>query len=113
MKTSLFSEFSETDASDWKQTILKDLKGEPFETLVWHNPNGFDVLPFYTREDQKSPYAPAFSHSSWTMSARPLVTDATILNQRLLHLLQKGASGIAVEKPKGEMETVLRDIQLD
>src|ERR1043165_611891 len=113
MKTSLFQELSETGATAWKQPIERDLKGEPYDALVWRNPNGFEIKPFYTGEDQKTPYAPAFTHSSWIMGARPLVNDATTLNKRLLHLLQKGADGIAVQNNGTSIENVLRGIQLD
>jgi methylmalonyl-CoA mutase len=113
MKTEPYSSFEPASASRWKETIQRDLKGEPFDSLVWHNDNGFDVQPFYTGEDRKTPSYPAFSHASWIMSARPLVNDALVMNKRLLHLLEKGATGIGAGYYQGQMGAVLSGIQLD
>jgi methylmalonyl-CoA mutase len=43
----LFTEFTPTTAAQWKEQLVKDLKGVDFDQLVWHTANGFDVNPFY------------------------------------------------------------------
>ncbi|TGK19994.1 methylmalonyl-CoA mutase [Leptospira fluminis] len=52
MSEKLFSEFPPVSTEDWKNQILKDLKGADFEKkLVWETGEGFKVQPFYRKED--------------------------------------------------------------
>jgi methylmalonyl-CoA mutase len=50
-KAPLFSEFPSVSKEQWKEKAIKDLKGADFEKLVWKTLEGFDVQPFYTKED--------------------------------------------------------------
>ena len=51
-KQNLFADFSPTSAEEWKAKITADLKGAPYDKkLVWRTKEGFDVQPFYRRED--------------------------------------------------------------
>jgi methylmalonyl-CoA mutase len=90
----LFSEFSAAGAQDWKDQIIKDLKGAEFEKLVWKNPNGFDVQPFYTGENQKN-NQPLFTHPGWDICEQITVKNEKDANTRALAALQGGASGLS------------------
>ncbi|NPA42538.1 MAG: hypothetical protein GXO27_00705 [Chlorobi bacterium] len=46
----LFDEFPPVSAEEWKQKILEDLKGEPYETLLTPTLEGITIQPFYHRE---------------------------------------------------------------
>lgn len=49
---SLFSEFPPISTQEWMDKINADLKGADFnKKLVWHTNEGFDVQPFYRKED--------------------------------------------------------------
>jgi len=49
---SLFSEFPPVSTQEWMEKINADLKGADFnKKLVWHTNEGFDVHPFYRKED--------------------------------------------------------------
>ena len=51
-KEKLFSEFPPVSREAWIDKITADLKGVPFEKkLVWRTNEGFNVNPFYRRED--------------------------------------------------------------
>ncbi len=51
-KQKLFSEFPPISAEAWVEKITADLKGASFEKrLIWRTNEGFDVNPFYRRED--------------------------------------------------------------
>jgi methylmalonyl-CoA mutase len=51
----LFEEFSGITSEEWKNKIIADLKGADFERkLVWNTPEGFNVQPYYRREDLES-----------------------------------------------------------
>jgi methylmalonyl-CoA mutase len=91
----LFSEFSPSTKNQWKEQVVKDLKGIDFNQLVWKTHNGFTVDPFYTAEDIQSPAGPLFSHSYWDMCEQITVTDEKEANERALKALQNGASGVS------------------
>ena len=48
---SIFQQFPTVSADEWKNKIIKDLKGEAFDKLIWHTKEDIEVLPFYTKED--------------------------------------------------------------
>ncbi len=109
----LFAQFKPTSAADWKAQLVKDLKGVPFEDLLWHNENGFDIKPFYTAEDQATAYAPVFAHTNWHMAVRPLIGSDEALNKQLLANLVGGADAICIDLKNRKLDTVLKDIRLD
>jgi methylmalonyl-CoA mutase len=47
----LFSDFPEVSTEDWKNQILKDLKGSPWDKVTWQTEEGFTIEPFYRKED--------------------------------------------------------------
>lgn len=48
----LFSEFQPVSAEKWKEKIVEDLKGADYDKkMVWRTGEGFDVNPFYRKED--------------------------------------------------------------
>ena len=58
MSQTLFNEFHEVSAKEWKQKIQFDLKGADYnETLIFHSKDGISVKPFYNAEDLKDPIA--------------------------------------------------------
>jgi len=50
-KLKLFSEFPPVSTSAWKSKIEQDLKGTPFDKLIWESPEGINIQPFYREED--------------------------------------------------------------
>ena len=53
-KEKLFSEFQAPTKQEWLDKIEVDLKGADFQKrLVWRTNEGFNVQPFYRREDLK------------------------------------------------------------
>jgi len=52
MSDSLFTEFQEVSAKEWKQKIQVDLKGLDYnETLLWKTNEGITVKPFYHKDE--------------------------------------------------------------
>lgn len=110
----LFSEFKPTTATDWKNQLIKDLKGESYDSLVWHNENGFDIHPFYTSENLKQNYQPLFFHPDWEINVKAKGNKASEINTQLLRSLNGGASSISVEvSATTEIEVVLKEIKLN
>ncbi len=109
----LFSEFKPNTAAEWKARIIKDLKGEAFESLVWKNENGIDILPFYTPEDLTEQYQPAFTHADWEICVNANRNDQKELNIQLLRQLNNGATAIALNCEGLDPAVALRDVALN
>ncbi|MCE3260229.1 MAG: methylmalonyl-CoA mutase [Bacteroidetes bacterium] len=110
----LFKEFSPITAQQWKEQIVKDLKGVDFNQLIWKTRNGIEVKPFYTAEDLKGTPAPAFSESKWEICEQINVKDEKKANAQALEALKGGASGLSfyIHK-KIDTKTLIRDISLE
>lgn len=110
----LFSEFKEITNAQWKEQIIKDLKGASTDILTWHTQNGFDVHPFYTSEDLKTGSKPLFTHSDWDICEHIVVTDEKKANAQALEALKKGASGLAFYiHQKVDTQQLIKGISLD
>lgn len=51
MSKQLFDGFSAVSAEEWREKIIKDLKGKPFESLLKDNFEGIAIKPDYTEAD--------------------------------------------------------------
>lgn len=109
----LFSDFKPVTAADWKDQLIKDLKGEAYENLIWQNENGFDIEPFYTAENLKSTYEPAFTHAGWEICVSGKSDDSKALNKQLLRDLNNGATAISFHVDNHDVSVVLEGIQLN
>jgi methylmalonyl-CoA mutase len=50
-KLPLFREFAPVPTEQWEETIVRDLKGDNPDTLLWSTYEGITVKPFYRQED--------------------------------------------------------------
>ncbi len=91
----LFTEFTGVTSAQWKEQIIKDLKGVDFNQLIWKTHNGFDVNPFYTSENLTQKHEPLFANNDWDICEHIVVADEKEANQRALKALEGGASGIS------------------
>ncbi|MDZ4663318.1 MAG: methylmalonyl-CoA mutase family protein [Bacteroidota bacterium] len=108
----LFSEFSGLSEQQWKDQIIKDLKGAEYASLTWHTNNGFDVKPFYTGENTED-RKPLFEFSDWDICEPIDVLDVKFANHQALQALKKGASGLVFNiHKKIDTKTLLKDISL-
>ncbi len=114
---SLFSEFSEVSAKQWKQKIQFDLKGADYnDTLIWESLEGIHVKPFYHREDIEA--TPQFSlpkNHAWQIGQAIFVTDAALANKKALDILKRGASTLVFTISDAEIswDALLKEINLD
>ena len=90
----LFTEFNSTNATQWKEQLVKDLKGIDYNTLVWKTNSGIDVQRFYTKENLNTSPAPIFNKNDWAICENIFVSDAKAANTQALNALQNGASGL-------------------
>jgi methylmalonyl-CoA mutase len=114
---SIFNQFPAVSAQEWKHRIIRDLKGNPFEKLEWHNE--VDVLPFYTKENNKK-YQLSIPEkmAGWKIVERITVRDVSNANALALQALKMGVEIILfnVDKKvlsKDEAVLLVKDIILD
>lgn len=117
---SIFQQFPATTPEDWKNKIIKDLKGDAFEKLIWHSKEGIEVLPFYTKEDNQKYQLniPEKPTNSWLISERIIVDNVLLANKDALSALQGGATAIQFDLQhqsftKEEIESIVKYILLD
>lgn len=114
MTQKLFSDFQSTTSNQWKEQLIKDLKGIDFETLVWNTNSGVKIQPFYTKEELTQVPTLNFNHSDWAICEYLDVTDAKIANTSALNALSNGASGLVFKITKQlDFNVLLKGILLE
>jgi methylmalonyl-CoA mutase len=114
-KEKLFSEFPHISTEKWMEKIVTDLKGADFEKkLVWKTDEGFNVKPFYRKEDIEGlktteslpgefPYVRGTKKDSndWFIRQDIIVDDFKQANEKALNILNKGVTSLGFHL-KGE-----------
>ncbi len=118
MSKSLFDNFDEVSAKQWKQKIQFDLKGADYnEALIHKSLEGIDIKPFYHQEDKSEISIPLFNSSSsyWKNSLKIEVADPIIGDQKVLEALKKGAESIhfVITNQNVEPAQLLKNIPID
>lgn len=131
-KEKLFGQFPPVTASEWMEKISADLKGADFDKkLVWRTGDGFDLMPFYRKEDIRNlPFMKSLPgefpfvrgtrkrNNSWHIRQDIHVTSYAAANRNALSILMKGVDslGFVIEDPEtvnaGNFKTLLKDIHL-
>ena len=107
-KEKLFSEFLAPTTQEWLDKIEVDLKGADFQKkLVWRTNEGFNVQPFYRREDLKDlkavdslpgefPFIRGNKKDNnlWFVRQEIDVEDAKAANAKALDILNKGVDSL-------------------
>lgn len=107
-KEKLFSEFTAPTTQEWLDKIQVDLKGADFnKRLVWRTNEGFNVPPFYRREDVlklKTPDAlpgefpfvrgNKKDNNEWYVRQNINVDDPKAANAKALDILNKGIDSL-------------------
>lgn len=131
-KEKLFSEFKSPTTQEWLDKIQVDLKGADFnKRLVWRTNEGFNVQPFYRREDVLKLKTPDSlpdefpfvrgnkkSDNSWYVRQNIDAADAKEANAKALDILNKGVDSLGFNVPADQLSgdyiaTLLKDIRCD
>jgi len=131
-KEKLFTEFQAPTTQEWLDKIEVDLKGADFQKrLVWRTNEGFNVQPFYRREDLANLKTPDAlpgefpfvrgnkkDSNEWYVRQNIVVNDPKEANAKALDILNKGVDSIGFRLGHAELsaeyiETLLKDIRLD
>lgn len=120
-KEKLFDMFPPVSTEDWMAKINVDLKGADFQKkLVWRTNEGFNVQPFYRRDDIKGlpaintlpgqfPYLRGTrDNNDWLI--RQFIPGETLadVNANAIHALDRGVESIGIK-----LEDVPSDADLD
>lgn len=128
----LFSEFKAPTTQEWLDKIQVDLKGADFnKRLVWRTNEGFNVQPFYRREDVlelKTPESLPGEYpfvrgnkketNEWYVRQNILADNAESANAKALDVLNKGIDSLCFRIPGDKVNadfvnTLLKDILCD
>lgn len=131
-KEKLFNEFKSPTTKEWLDKIQVDLKGADFnKRLVWRTNEGFNVQPFYRREDVLKLKTPDSlpdeypfvrgnkkSDNSWFVRQNIDATDPKEANAKALDILNKGVDSLGFNLPADNLSgdfiaTLLKDIRCD
>ena len=121
-KEKLFTEFTAPTTQEWLDKIEVDLKGADFQKrLVWRTNEGFNVQPFYRREDLANLKTPDAlpgefpfvrgnkkDSNEWYVRQNIEASDPKAANAKALDILNKGVDSLGFHIPGKivSMETV-------
>src|SRR5690554_321517 len=112
MSESLFKEFDEVSAKQWKQKIQYDLKGADYnKTLVWQSSEGIHVKPFYHQDDFSEDFeAIPGQPKAWAVAQEIFVDDEAIANGIAIDAINRGAQAIVFKSDKEfNIEALFKD----
>ncbi len=129
----LFKEFPPVSVEEWKEKIVKDLKGADYnKKLVWRTPEGFEVQPFYVKSDNNNlnhidTYPASFPYlrgknitgNRWLINERIEVDKVDEASENARKAIQKGAQSVTFvlnrdTKPSFELlKTLFSGIDLE
>ena len=131
-KEKLFTEFQAPTTQEWLDKIQVDLKGADFnKKLVWRTNEGFNVQPFYRREDVLKLKTPESlpgefpfvrgNHkdtNTWYVRQDIFADDAQKANAKALDILNKGIDSLGFYIPgekvdAGFVASLLSDIHCE
>lgn len=131
-KEKLFGEFQAPTKQEWLDKIQVDLKGADFEKkLVWKTNEGFNMQPFYQREDVLKLQTPEAlpgefpfvrgnkkDNNLWYVRQDINVSDVKEANAKALDILNKGVDSLGFHIPasmvsKENVEALLEGICCD
>ena len=126
-KEKLFTEFTAPTTQEWLDKIEVDLKGADFQKrLVWRTNEGFNVQPFYRREDLANlkavdslpgefPFVRGNKKDNnlWFVRQDIKVEDAKAANAKALDILNKGVDSLGFQIPGQDVSRELIATLLD
>ena len=129
----LFDQFPPVSTGEWMEKINADLRGADFsDKLVWKTKEGFDVMPFYRKEDMENlpftdtlpgefPYLRGNNTrgNNWRVRQNIEVSDYLSANRKALVVLMKGIDslGFIITDPESvcrkNFDILLKDIRIE
>ncbi|MDE5841251.1 MAG: methylmalonyl-CoA mutase small subunit, partial [Muribaculaceae bacterium] len=127
-KEKLFDMFPPVSTEEWMAKINVDLKGADFnKKLVWRTNEGFNVMPFYRKEDIEGlpsvgsmpgqyPYVRGTkTNNDWLIRQQILGSTAEEINANARHAIDKGVESLGISMrglEASDLAAVLEGIDL-
>lgn len=128
-KEKLFDMFPPVTTDEWMAKINVDLKGADFnKKLVWRTNEGFNVMPFYRREDIEGLYTLGSlpgqfpfvrgtrDNNDWLIRQQIIGETPAELNEHARHSIDRGVESIGIKLCKdfkaADLDVILRDIDI-
>ncbi len=127
-KEKLFDMFPPVSTEEWMAKINVDLKGADFnKKLVWRTNEGFNVMPFYRKEDIEGlpsvgsmpgqyPYVRGTkTNNDWLIRQQILGNTAEEINANAKHAIDKGVESLGISMrglEASDLAAVLKGIDL-
>ncbi len=128
-KEKLFDMFPPVSTEEWMAKINADLKGADFnKKLVWRTNEGFNVMPFYRKEDIEGLYTIGSlpgefpfvrgtrDNNDWLIRQQILGNTPQEINDHARHSIDRGVESIGIKLCKdfkaADLDTILKDIDL-
>ena len=128
-KEKLFDMFSPVSTEEWKAKITADLKGADFDRkLVWRTNEGFNVQPFYRREDLAGlpaldtmpgefPYLRGTrDNNDWLIRQAVAGETPEEINRHALHVLGLGVESLGIrlgrDMQAADLAVILKGVDL-
>lgn len=111
----LFSEFATVTFQEWKEKIIKDLKGGDFENLFHKDENGLVVAPFYNEQNSVNPILFAKDNPDWLLTQHLSVNGERATNKVALQTLNAGANALVFDlgnQQNCDFETLLNGVAM-
>ena len=93
---SLFHEFPAISRAEWKKKAIAELKDKPYDTIVWHTPDGFNLEPWHSSEEtgQHLDIPVTKAVNSWKNCHRITVNDSLSANKAALKCFELDAAAL-------------------
>ena len=128
-KEKLFDMFPPITTEEWMAKINVDLKGADFnKKLVWRTNEGFNVMPFYRKEDIEGLYTIGSlpgefpfvrgtrDNNDWLIRQQILGETPQEINDHARHSIDRGVESIGIKLCKdfnpADIETILKGIDI-
>jgi len=132
-KEKLFRDFPPISTNEWKEKIIKDLKGADYDRkLVWKADEELNIQPFYREEDlEKMPQKDILSGdfpyirgnqvkgNKWLVRQDVIIDNIKQANEKLLDIRMKGVDSFGIIYKDGkvpgedEVDQLLKNIRAD
>ncbi|MBQ8257717.1 MAG: methylmalonyl-CoA mutase small subunit [Bacteroidaceae bacterium] len=110
----LFSEFPPVTADEWKGKIIEDLKGADYDKkMIWRTNEGFNVQPFYRKEDAANataslpgeyPYTRGNrADNKWLIRIEIPADEPAAANEKAKKMIKEGVTAIGF-KVRGKID---------
>lgn len=116
----LFKGFPSVSKNEWKDQVVKDLKGKEFEKLIWKGYENLSIDPFYAKEDLESINYLLNSDlrsNDWTINQEISAGEVTNANALAQNAVLGGANGITFvireDESAQNISTLLNGIDLE